>query len=228
LSRVIKSNSVGSTALKAKSIPFQAIHINEHEQNDSLSWTVEQARKESTKLLTDAKQEATQILADSFNEAEQRMKEIDQQKQSWEEEKIILQKKAYEEGRVTDLGLSDWENLRDHVAKLVTVDPQIEDRIVDLADQEPGTELPGGDVASEDFSGTIGAPKVYNGDVTVSVTGVASFENVTVKGNLILTGTPTGNVAFANITVKGNLDLSGLDGENFDFDGITVDGETIF
>jgi len=137
-------------------------------------------------------------------------------------------KKAYEEGRVTDLGLSDWENLRDHVAKLVVVDPQIDDRIVDIAGTEPGTELPGGEVASEDFSGTVDAPKVYNGDVTVSVTGVASFENVTVKGNLILTGTPTGNVSFANITVKGDLDLSGLDGDIFDFDGITVDGEMIF
>ncbi|OZI13478.1 bifunctional metallophosphatase/5'-nucleotidase [Bacillaceae bacterium SAS-127] len=42
-------------------------------------------------------------------------------------------KKAYEEGRVTDLGLSDWENLRDHVASLGTVNPQIEGRIVDVA-----------------------------------------------------------------------------------------------
>jgi len=41
-------------------------------------------------------------------------------------------KKAYEEGRVTDLGVADWENLRDHVQKLGTVDPKIEDRIVDI------------------------------------------------------------------------------------------------
>ena len=27
-------------------------------------------------------------------------------------------KKAYEEGRVTDLGLSDWENLREHLVSL--------------------------------------------------------------------------------------------------------------
>ncbi|WP_035711221.1 5'-nucleotidase C-terminal domain-containing protein [Salibacterium aidingense] len=39
--------------------------------------------------------------------------------------------KAYDEGRVTDLGLADWENLRDHVAELGTVDPEIEGRIVD-------------------------------------------------------------------------------------------------
>ena len=134
-------------------------------------------------------------------------------------------KKAYEAGRVTDLGLSDWENLREHLVSLNNKIPtEIEGRIVDVAGQEPGTELPGGDVASEDFSGTVNAPKVYNGDVTVSVTDVASFENVVVKGNLILTGTPTGDVSFANITVEGNLDLSGLEGDNFDFDGITVDG----
>ncbi|WP_338751877.1 5'-nucleotidase C-terminal domain-containing protein [Bacillus sp. FJAT-52991] len=42
-------------------------------------------------------------------------------------------KKVYEEGRVTDLGLSDWENLRDHVKSLGTVNPQIEGRIVDVA-----------------------------------------------------------------------------------------------
>jgi len=137
-------------------------------------------------------------------------------------------KKAYAAGRVTDLGLSDWENLREHLVSLKNKIPtEIEGRIGDVAGQGPGTELPGGDVAGEDFSGTFNAPKVYNGDVTVSVTGVSSFENVTVKGNLILTGTPTGNVSFTNITVKGNLELSELNGDNFDFEGITIDGETI-
>ncbi|MED4534144.1 5'-nucleotidase C-terminal domain-containing protein [Metabacillus fastidiosus] len=42
-------------------------------------------------------------------------------------------KKAYEEGRVTDLGLSDWENLKDYVAKIKTVSPKIEGRIIDTA-----------------------------------------------------------------------------------------------
>lgn len=135
-------------------------------------------------------------------------------------------KKAYEAGRVTDLGLSDWENLRDHIASLKTVNPKIENRVVDVAGQEPGTELPGGDVASEDFSGTVDAPKVYKGEVKVSITDVASLKNAVVKGNLILTGTPTGDVSFANITVEGDLDVSGLDGKNFDFDGITVMGDT--
>jgi 5'-nucleotidase / UDP-sugar diphosphatase len=41
-------------------------------------------------------------------------------------------KEVYEAGKVTDLGFSDWENLRDYVQKLKTVDPQIEGRIVDV------------------------------------------------------------------------------------------------
>lgn len=42
-------------------------------------------------------------------------------------------KKAFEDGRVTDLGFADWENLRDYVVKLKDVDPKVEGRIVDLA-----------------------------------------------------------------------------------------------
>ncbi|MCM3717735.1 bifunctional metallophosphatase/5'-nucleotidase [Fictibacillus phosphorivorans] len=42
-------------------------------------------------------------------------------------------KTAYEQGRVTDLGASDWENLRDYVAELGTVNPEIEGRIVDVS-----------------------------------------------------------------------------------------------
>ncbi|WP_416729800.1 bifunctional metallophosphatase/5'-nucleotidase [Fictibacillus sp. JL2B1089] len=44
-------------------------------------------------------------------------------------------KTAYQQGRVTDLGASDWENLRDYVAELVNVNPVVEGRIVDVAKQ---------------------------------------------------------------------------------------------
>lgn len=44
-----------------------------------------------------------------------------------------LFKAIYAEGRVTDLGIVDWETLRDYVVSLENVDPQIEDRIVDVA-----------------------------------------------------------------------------------------------
>lgn len=40
---------------------------------------------------------------------------------------------AYKEGRVTDLGFTDWINLRDYVIKLKDVDPKIEGRIIDEA-----------------------------------------------------------------------------------------------
>ncbi|MEK3952566.1 S-layer homology domain-containing protein [Psychrobacillus sp. FSL K6-1464] len=135
-------------------------------------------------------------------------------------------KKAYEQGRVTDLGLSDWENFRDHLVSLGTVDPKVEGRIMDVAGKE--VEFPGGDIPAKDFSGTPNAQKVYNGDVTVSVTDIAFLGNAIIKGNLIITGTPSNNMTLSNITVKGNLDLTGLNGENLNFDGITVDGETIF
>ncbi|GLB60273.1 5'-nucleotidase C-terminal domain-containing protein [Cytobacillus sp. NCCP-133] len=41
---------------------------------------------------------------------------------------------AYEAGRVTDLGVADWEIFSTYVAELGTVDPQIEERIVDAAE----------------------------------------------------------------------------------------------
>lgn len=41
-------------------------------------------------------------------------------------------KKAYEEGRVNDLGIIDWEIMRDYLVKLQTVTPSVEGRIVDV------------------------------------------------------------------------------------------------
>ena len=38
---------------------------------------------------------------------------------------------AYDDGDVTDLGLSDWEVFRDYVAEQGTVTPTTENRIVD-------------------------------------------------------------------------------------------------
>ncbi|WP_223254382.1 5'-nucleotidase C-terminal domain-containing protein [Bacillus sp. HNG] len=49
--------------------------------------------------------------------------------------------KAYEEGRVTDLGLSDWENFRDHLINLGSegIPTEIEGRVVDIL-TTPGEE----------------------------------------------------------------------------------------
>ncbi|MFF2753468.1 5'-nucleotidase C-terminal domain-containing protein [Psychrobacillus sp. NPDC058041] len=135
-------------------------------------------------------------------------------------------KKAYEKGRATDLGLSDWENLREHLVSVKNSIPtKIEGRIVDVSKVEE--ELPGGNIPSVDFSGTPQAPKVYNGDVTVSVTDISLLENAVIKGNLTLIGTLSNNFSLSNITVKGNLNLSGLNGVIFDLNGITVEGELI-
>lgn len=135
-------------------------------------------------------------------------------------------KAAYEDGRVTDLGLSDWENFREHLVSLGTVDPQIEGRIVDIAGEEPG-EYPGGDYNGDDFSGTVDVPKVYNGNVTVDITDVLKLENAVVRGNLTFIGTATETITFSNIKVTGNLILTDLNGSIFNFSGIEVDGDTI-
>lgn len=58
--------------------------------------------------------------------------------------------KAYAEGRVTDLGLSDWENLVEHIKSLINVNPQVEGRIVDIANVN--AELPEDVIPTQDFS----------------------------------------------------------------------------
>ena len=52
--------------------------------------------------------------------------------------------KAYEEGRVTDLGLSDWENFREHLVSIGSdgIPTEIEGRIV-IGSEQPGEETPG-------------------------------------------------------------------------------------
>nr|WP_052125014.1 5'-nucleotidase C-terminal domain-containing protein [Lysinibacillus odysseyi] len=42
-------------------------------------------------------------------------------------------KAAYAEGRVTDLGLSDWENFQEHLTSGITIPTETEGRIVDVA-----------------------------------------------------------------------------------------------
>ncbi|MFE6168544.1 bifunctional metallophosphatase/5'-nucleotidase [Viridibacillus arvi] len=139
-------------------------------------------------------------------------------------------KKAYEEGRVTDLGLSDWENLAEQLVSLKEIKPKIEGRIVDVSEEEnPNAELPGGNVAGADFSGTISTPKVYKESVTVDITDISSLSNAVIKGDLIITGTLSKNITISNIKVEGNLDLSAVKGDSDNsFNNIEVTGETIF
>lgn len=132
-------------------------------------------------------------------------------------------KKAYEEGRVTDLGLSDWENLAEHITSLGTVNPKVEGRVVDVSN----SQVPDETIAETEFSGTVTTPKVYEGNVTVDINNISILENAVVKGHLIITGTVTNELSFVNVKVEGNLDLSKIDVDKVDFDGITVNGETI-
>ena len=132
-------------------------------------------------------------------------------------------KKAYDEGRVTDIGLADWENLRDYVSGLKTVDPSIEGRIKDVAGSITDPTV----VLAKDFGGTADAPKTHNGNIVVDITDIASLEHAVVKGNLTLTGTPPDDFTFSEVTVEGDLDLSGLYGKTVSLSGVTVNGETI-
>ena len=137
-------------------------------------------------------------------------------------------KNAYDEGRVTDLGLSDWENFREHLVSLKELPTQIEGRIVDVAgEQNPDIEIPEGEYSGAEFSGTAENPKVYAGDVTVTVEDIMTLENALVKGNLTIKGTVTGEFTLSHITVEGNLDYSELEASSYNLNGITVEGDTI-
>ncbi|MGE7780538.1 5'-nucleotidase C-terminal domain-containing protein [Peribacillus sp. NPDC097264] len=126
--------------------------------------------------------------------------------------------KAYEEGRVTDIGLPDWENLADYVSQLKTVNPAIEGRIKDVSGNTPNPE-PG---TPEDPT------KTYEGDTELDITNLSSLDNIVVKGNLTLTGTPSETITISDVTVEGDLDVSGLNGKRVNLAGITVKGDTIF
>nr|WP_106783648.1 choice-of-anchor I family protein [Lysinibacillus timonensis] len=57
--------------------------------------------------------------------------------------------KAYAEGRVTDLGLSDWQNFAEHLQSLDSIPTQIEGRIVDVAGEVVDPEQPGTDIVED-------------------------------------------------------------------------------
>lgn len=130
-------------------------------------------------------------------------------------------KKIYEEGRVIDLGLSDWENFAAHLKSLGTVDPKVEGRIIDVANAGPQS------VAADQFSGTAEAPKNYDKDITVDITSAGTLENAVINGDLKLIGTAAQNFSFKDVKVTGNLDVSDLSSEETIFEGIEVNGETI-
>ena len=97
LSRVIKSNYVGSAVKEAKAIPFRPIHIGDLDSDNTLAWTVDQAKRESDKLVMDAQQRSDSMLEIAQQQADSLFQEIENKRTAWEEEKVALQKQAYEE-----------------------------------------------------------------------------------------------------------------------------------
>ncbi|RYI28975.1 bifunctional metallophosphatase/5'-nucleotidase [Bacillus infantis] len=130
--------------------------------------------------------------------------------------------KIYNEGRVTDLGLSDWQNFAEHLESLKNIDAKIEGRIKDVTEQSSGPVA----VGPEDFNGSESSPKTHEGNISVDITEATVLENAVINGDLILTGSPEGDVTFKNIKVQGNLDISAVENSGISFEGITVDGET--
>ncbi|MEH7883015.1 5'-nucleotidase C-terminal domain-containing protein [Bacillus sp. JJ1609] len=111
--------------------------------------------------------------------------------------------KAYNEGRVSEPGFVDWEVFKEYIDAQPndTISPTVEGRIIDVATMPAPPVV----VDSADFSGAAAAPKVYDGSVSVDVTGVAKLENAVVKGDLHLKGNST--VELSNVTVEGDTIL---------------------
>ncbi|WP_423408400.1 5'-nucleotidase C-terminal domain-containing protein [Heyndrickxia sp. MSNUG] len=111
--------------------------------------------------------------------------------------------KAYNEGRVSEPGFVDWEVFKEYLDAQPndTISPAVEGRILDVATMPAPPVV----VDSANFSGTATAPKVYEGSVSVDVTGVAKLENAVVKGDLTLKGNST--VELSNVTVEGDTIL---------------------
>ncbi|MEG0260907.1 MAG: S-layer homology domain-containing protein [Lysinibacillus sp.] len=126
--------------------------------------------------------------------------------------------KAYEEGRVTDLGLSDWENFAEYLTSLKTVTPKVENRIEDLLGKD-GSSTGG---SSGGGGGTTSPPQ----NVTITVDKLADLEGKTITGNLTITGNVKGNAVLQNVKINGNLDLSGVNGD-IQLVKVVVNGDTI-
>ena len=130
-------------------------------------------------------------------------------------------KKAYDDGRVADLGLSDWENFKEHLQALETLPTSTEGRIVDVISSPVKEVTPG------EFNGTEQELKVFEGNIKVDISNVSELKNAEIKGDLVLVGTVGEELDFSNIKVSGDLILIELEGELLNFNDIEVAGETV-
>ncbi|TDL35044.1 flagellar assembly protein FliH [Jeotgalibacillus sp. S-D1] len=93
MSRIIKSESIGSGNFQTKVIPFQLLTTSENAEG-LVRKTV--AGMDSSAIIKSAKKNASAILEQAEMDKITIIKEIEDQKLSWENEKIELQKSAYE------------------------------------------------------------------------------------------------------------------------------------
>ncbi|KIL44885.1 flagellar assembly protein FliH [Jeotgalibacillus soli] len=136
MSRIIKSQSVGISLKEAKSIPFLPLDFSEPHLNDSLQWTVDQAKKESTQLIADAQKRSQLIIKQAEDRAAELSSQIQQQQLGWEEERTLLQQDAYEkafqlgheEGR--EKGYSDLSSAIEEAKQMIAASKEaFEDHI---------------------------------------------------------------------------------------------------
>ncbi|MEE1132971.1 MAG: 5'-nucleotidase C-terminal domain-containing protein [Caryophanon sp.] len=121
---------------------------------------------------------------------------------------------AYADGRVQDLGLSDWENFRDYLVRE-------KDRI---PTEVRGTLVPVKVVTAEELA-QLGD---YSGDVIIEDTAaaLAQIDGLTVDGNVTIRSTTAGNVTINNATISGDLNITAVDGE-VTLNNVEVAGDTI-
>lgn len=122
-------------------------------------------------------------------------------------------KKAYEEGRVTDLGLSDWENLREHLVSVKdSIPSEIEGRIVDVkgqvVDPEPNPEIIV-DPGTTPTPVATNTPPLYNSNTeNLLVTQVARYDSGQGEtGTEILAFDKSSNKAFVTNGAVGGFDI---------------------
>lgn len=122
----------------------------------------------------------------------------------------------YKANKVTDLGWSDWENLRDQLISIKdNIPTTTEGRIVDV--YVPTVN------ADKLTGGTAEKPVQVTGNVIVDLSTVTSLKNVVFTGNVTFIGSVKGNLVIDNVVVKGNLDISALK-TNISLENIKVEG----
>lgn len=143
-------------------------------------------------------------------------------------------KTAYDEGRVTDLGLSDWENFAEHLKGLSTIPTETEGRIVDVAGEVVDPEEPETDIVVD--PGKTPAEVVTTKD-TLTVETSADTTKLTVKqigrydsgqgptGTEILAYDAENHKAFVTNGAVGGFDILSFEGLSSTSEVVAIQSE---